>query len=273
MNEMMMKYSRYTRSYAARNAKGDSSSIAVSPSSRARGSSNMRVKRTRYRNKMHPRKKRRIACVVITLAVIAIAATCLVVCNANERSFHDFDFSSKLPSQTPTSTPEQEWRKGSTPCLYQTDKQWATVPYGNDTLAESGCGPTCLSMVYVRLTGKKDMDPKKMCEYSTKGGFLENGLTRWTFMSEGAAGIGLRATELPADKSKVKEALLSGKPIIASMGPGDFTSNGHFIVICGVDSNGNAVIRDPNSEQNTSRAWDFDRLLGQARNLWAYSVR
>lgn len=56
------------------------------------------------------------------------------------------------------------------------------------------------------------------------------------------------------------------------MGPGDFTTTGHFIVICGIDENGRAIIRDPNSAERTNKPWDLDKLIAQARNFWAYSV-
>jgi len=56
------------------------------------------------------------------------------------------------------------------------------------------------------------------------------------------------------------------------MGPGDFTSTGHFIVLAGIDEHGRLEIRDPNSPERTAKTWDFDTVLRQCRNLWAYSA-
>jgi predicted double-glycine peptidase len=66
-------------------------------------------------------------------------------------------------------------------------------------------------------------------------------------------------------------ALSAGTPIICSMGPGDFTDNGHFIVLTGYTGDG-FTVNDPNSPQRSSQIWTFQQLKGQIRNLWAYGV-
>ena len=40
------------------------------------------------------------------------------------------------------------------------------------------------------------------------------------------------------------------------MGPGEFTSNGHFIVLTGLQ-NGRLKINDPNSRKNSEKTWDW----------------
>ena len=67
-------------------------------------------------------------------------------------------------------------------------------------------------------------------------------------------------------------ALLSGSPVICSVGPGDFTSTGHFIVLAGIDEQGRLLVRDPNSPERTGKAWDFATVLGQCRAIWAYTA-
>lgn len=64
------------------------------------------------------------------------------------------------------STPVGEWSQGQVPRLYQTDPAWAGAPYAGSTVEEAGCGPTCLAMVYVSITGKKDYDPASLCAFS-----------------------------------------------------------------------------------------------------------
>lgn len=171
-----------------------------------------------------------------------------------------------------TSTPRAEWRAGEVPSLYQTDPQWAAHPYAGGTVEKNGCGPTCLSMVYVALTGRDDLDPAAMADFSERGGYTSDGMTAWALMSEGAAGLGLSSEELPASAAAVREALLAGKPVICSVGPGDFTTTGHFIVLAGVAESGEVVVRDPNSAERSARTWDLERVLGQCLNLWAFSA-
>lgn len=170
------------------------------------------------------------------------------------------------------STPQSEWKKGSIPYLYQTDEQWAQTPYAEDRIELSGCGPTCLSMVYIGLTGDKRMDPVACSRYSERNDYIEGGATRWSLMEEGAEGLGLISEGVPVSKQAVIDALHQGKPLIASVAPGDFTSVGHFLVIETLDEQGKLVIHDPNSPENSAVHWDVGRVVSQARGVWAFSV-
>ena len=171
-----------------------------------------------------------------------------------------------------SSTPRAEWRTGEVPFLYQTDPQWAGHPYAGGTVEKNGCGPTCLSMVYVALTGRDDLDPAAMADFSERGGYTSGGMTAWALMTEGAAELGLSSEELSASEGAVREALLAGEPVICSVGPGDFTTTGHFIVLSGVAEDGQVVVHDPNSPERSARTWGLERVLGQCLNLWALSA-
>lgn len=67
-------------------------------------------------------------------------------------------------------------------------------------------------------------------------------------MLEGARQIGLSSKEIPVERERVENNLQAGNLIIALMGPGEFTSNGHFIVLTGLQ-NGRLKINDPNSRK------------------------
>lgn len=45
-------------------------------------------------------------------------------------------------------------RAGEVPILYQEDPAWSNATYAGDSFGETGCGPTCMTMAYVALTGK-----------------------------------------------------------------------------------------------------------------------
>ena len=70
----------------------------------------------------------------------------------------------------------------------------------------------------------------------------------------------------------VRKALDAGYPVIASVSKGDFTTQGHFIVLAGTDEDGKVIVHDPNSVERSAKVWDLDRILSQTRNLWAFSV-
>lgn len=174
--------------------------------------------------------------------------------------------------ETAHSTPAHAWRKGEVPFLYQIDPQWSGEPYAGGNIHENGCGPTCLSMVYISLTGKTDLDPAAMARFSDQNGFTVDGMTAWALMADGAAMLGLRSTELSASADVVRAELEAGRPVICSVRPGDFTTTGHFIVLAGLTDDGQVMVRDPNNAGNGDHPWDLDRILGQCTNLWAFSA-
>ncbi len=203
------------------------------------------------------------ACIAAIVLVTALVA-CIMSCSgAKERPV--------TPGAGPASTPVSQWQAGTMPNLYQIDPTWASEPYAGATVGESGCGPTCLSMVYVYLTGKTDLTPPQMAAFSERNGYVERGMTAWRLMTAGSSLLGLQAEELSANESTVAAALDSGRPIICSLGPGDFTTVGHFIVLCGRDENGNARVYDPNSAERSAQGWSLGTILGQTLNLWAFS--
>ena len=110
-----------------------------------------------------------------------------------------------------------------------------------------------------------------MADFSEHGGYTADGMTAWALMSDGAAELGLASDELPASAPAVREALLAGRRVICSVGPGDFTTTGHFIVLAGLTEDGEVVVHDPNSAERSARTWDLERVIGQCLNLWAFS--
>lgn len=160
------------------------------------------------------------------------------------------------------------------PLFIQWDERWGYLEYGNDFMAVTGCGPTCLSMVCCGLTGNAKWNPYKVAKMAEEAGYyVEGSGSSWELMTGGAANIGLQAESVQFDETHIVETLRTGKPIICVVGAGDFTTQGHFIVLTGVDDDGKLIINDPNSRERSKMTWDIDRVMGQIRNLWAYSVK
>lgn len=161
---------------------------------------------------------------------------------------------------------------GNIPFYLQTDPKWADKPYGDGTMEENGCGPTCLSMVYCGLTGDDRWDPYTLAKRADREGYYIAGSgTAWSMMVELAQQLGLTVKHISYDENAIRQALQSGTPIICSMRPGDFTTTGHFIVLAGIREDGNILIRDPNSRHNSRKAWKLERLMPQIKNLWGYA--
>lgn len=167
----------------------------------------------------------------------------------------------------------KEVTKGEIPHFLQWDKRWGYETYGSDFLAITGCGPTCLSMVVCGLTGETQWNPYEVAKMAEDNGYYVDGSgSSWELMSSGAEKLGLTVSNVIFDEEHIRSTLEAGQPIICIMGPGDFTDAGHFLVLTGVDKNGDIILRDPNSVERTNRHWDLQKLMSQMKNLWAYSV-
>lgn len=165
-----------------------------------------------------------------------------------------------------------EVTKGTIPLLLQWDSRWGYSPYGDSIIGASGCGPTCIAMVASGLTGRSDITPAKVAEYSMEGGFLTSEAdTKWDLMSYGCERFGITGTVLSLEETAMRRSLEAGSPIICSMRPGDFTNGGHFIVLTGYQD-GMFQVHDPNSKLRSEQLWSFDTLKGQIKNLWSYTL-
>jgi hypothetical protein len=166
------------------------------------------------------------------------------------------------------------YQPGQIPLLMQWDENWGYAAYGSGIIGLDGCGPTCLSMVAIGLTGDTSLTPKAVASFSENNGFLDvkTNSTLWTLMSDGAKQLGLNSKELPLDKNCMLQELSQGHPIICSLRPGDFTTEGHFIVLYAYENNA-FLVRDPNSKARSAKTWSYERLKPQIRNLWAFSAQ
>lgn len=173
---------------------------------------------------------------------------------------HEFDLSS-------------DYVPGEIPHLLQWDIRWGYENYGDDMIAITGCGPTCLSMAAIGLTGNTNYDPLTVAEFAQQNGYYYSGAgSTWTLISEGAQQFGLISQELPLDETVIRNALAQGSPIICAVGPGDFTTEGHFILITKLHDDGTVTVNDPNSKLKSRQHWSLPHIMDQIQNLWALSA-
>ena len=150
-----------------------------------------------------------------------------------------------------------------TPISYlQTDRRWASNNYsapGESTnIGRSGCGIACTAMVIASLA-----DPSVTPEYTAKwsmahGYKAKNQGTYYSYFKPQLAEYGIKcdqvngatvyhgANSAASVNKKMVDSVKTGNWIICCMGPGDWTSSGHFVLWYGVDGD-YALIRDPNS--------------------------
>lgn len=156
------------------------------------------------------------------------------------------------------------------PLFLQWDPRWGYKSYGESCIGLSGCGPTCISMALYYMTKNAEITPDKIAEYSMKNGYYVQGTgTAWALVEDVPKQYGIKVAKLSAQVSNLTAVLDNGGVIICSMGRGDFTLSGHYIVIYGYDSEG-FIISDPNCVARSKRRWKFEELKYQTKNIWAY---
>lgn len=154
------------------------------------------------------------------------------------------------------------------PLLLQWDERWGYSQYAGELMGLSGCGPTCLSMVCLYLLDDASYTPEYIAEFATENGYSVSGNgSSWTLISEGGEKLGLDVTEIPLDENRIIRNLEVGNPIICVMGPGFFTSTGHFIVMTEYED-GYVKVNDPNSPNRSEQTWKLTEVMEQIRNLW-----
>ena len=157
------------------------------------------------------------------------------------------------------------------PLFLQWDPRWGYQPYGTDScIGLAGCGPTCLSMALFYLTGDENLTPDKIAEYSMENGYYVDGTgTAWALMEDVPKLYGINVTKLSAEESNIRATLDNGGVVICSVGRGEFTTSGHYILIYGYDSEG-LLINDPNCVARSNQKWIFSEIRWQIKNIWAY---
>ena len=177
----------------------------------------------------------------------------------------------KYPQETGEEAPAVN--SGEIPLLHQWDKRWGYTLYCNTTFALTGCCPTSFAMVYQGLTGDNSQTPYTFGVWADEHGYMDeyNG-TDTGFLWAAASAFGLNMDSVSVSSSSLISALNSGRVVICNVGPGDFTTTGHFIVITGLDSSGQLIINDPFSSVRSEKRWDADTVISQTKALWAFWV-
>ena len=156
------------------------------------------------------------------------------------------------------------------PYLCQWDLRWGYTTYGEAYFYQTGCAPTCLSMIFSFLLQDASITPVKLAEYAMEENLYVNGVgTDWSLLEKAAEKYGVKVSRISF--SQLEQELVNGHPVICSMMPGDFTQVGHFIVATDVQD-GKVTVQDPNSPSRSQKQWDINTIISQCQGMWAYSM-
>ena len=150
------------------------------------------------------------------------------------------------------------------PQYYQGDWRWAHKRYGLGTMAQSGCVPTSLAMVFNGL-GQKVL-PTAVADtiYNNTNEMNVSGLGT---SGKGAVyainAYGYKHTVITT-REQLIAVLQSGKPVFATVGNGIFAKGRltHAIILSGY-SNGKTKAMDPDSSYNTGKWYDINTIWNQ----------
>ncbi|MCI9615889.1 MAG: hypothetical protein HFG93_12170 [Dorea sp.] len=164
----------------------------------------------------------------------------------------------------------------------QSDIRWADHLYGGqDPLKIYGCGPTALAMVVSSFTNHT-ITPPEMADWAAANNYWSpHSGTSHNFIPECAAAFGMKADSFQnLTVEGVLSELASGHILIALMGPGHFTEQGHFIIIADDWSGAQVRIADPISLENTQQPWELQTILDELSRtansggpVWSISPR
>ncbi len=143
-------------------------------------------------------------------------------------------------------------RKLGVPIDYQF--YYKTVRYGtNKSTSSSGCGAASASMVVEYYTGNTSQSPDTLFTWACNNGWYTGSGLSYAAVKKLCSNYGVTCTWV-GTQAEIISALKSGYPVIALMGPGTFTSGGHYIVLTGIKiEDGVTYVRvnDPNSSSRT----------------------
>lgn len=165
--------------------------------------------------------------------------------------------------------PEAEEIILNVPAYYQDDYH---DEYGGGTIAAKGCGPTCLAMIVSYTTGTR-ITPPEVAAWAGDTYYVPGAGSSWSLFYEGAKHYGTTCQRIGKNADLIVSAIMSGRPVIASMGPGTFTKGGHFIVIIGFTKDGYFIVNDPNKgnvQKYNTKKFSMNTVMSQAKAFWAF---
>lgn len=164
----------------------------------------------------------------------------------------------------------------------QTDPRWKSKMYSNtSTIGGAGCGPTAASMLIETMTGKT-YTPEDACKWSKEHGYaIDNAGTAYAYFKPQFEAMGIKCDMLNWKKSygnpnhenhqKMLDMLKQGYYFIALMGPGLWTSGGHFVVVWWADDK--IRINDPASTRTARLEGDPKTFFSQVNYYWWIDAR
>lgn len=158
------------------------------------------------------------------------------------------------------------------PLYYQYEEPWGRKKYGTSNISKSGCAPTCIAMVFSYLK-HTEITPADIVDFTGNRYYVDGAGSSWGIFSGCAKRWNIKCDNIGTNATAIVSALENQQPVILSMGPGKFTTSGHFIVLTGIDKEGKVSVNDPNDnnrKNHLGQKFSLQQVLREAKGGWSF---
>lgn len=149
----------------------------------------------------------------------------------------------------------------------QTTEPWRSIEYGpGNIIGTYGCGPTSMSMILSTFL-QEDITPDFAANWAYNNGyFAKNSGSYHSLIPEMAEAFGLASTTItrPTKDDLISE-LSKGNLIVVLLGSGTLARGGHFVVLRDFTEDGEILIADSQSMNNSQQTWDANIFINEAK--------
>lgn len=162
------------------------------------------------------------------------------------------------------------------PLILQTDEKWGSTAYGSgsgeNTLAANGCAIASLAMV-LSYWQNQDVKPTEISNWAQNNYYIADEGSAWTIFPAFGEQYGLTCQDLGNNLTAAQSYLNQGIPVVVSVKAGDFTNDGHIMILRDWTEAG-ITVNDPNDtpeKKHYQQVYTPETIAGQGINYWVYT--
>lgn len=182
--------------------------------------------------------------------------------NANNSTTDAKEADNCAPSENSANAGPTKYAKDGAIVYSQFDKRWSGKPFGTNTIAGGGCGPSAMAMIITALT-HQSVTPDQV---AATGG-ANGGQSDWK-LPEIIANSGkwpIQVEKISHDK--IDDTLTKGGMVwLCGKDIAPFSKDGHCIGIRGRTSNDKWLIFDSGNTENSNKEWDKSNIYQGLKN-------
>ncbi len=157
--------------------------------------------------------------------------------------------------------------------ISQNNDKFVDIPYGSANVKTSGCGPISLTMALNYVNGIEIVKLEDVLKWAEENNmYEENAGTRWSLVRNFPPTVSANSKEMYISNiEQFATSIQEGEVLVTSMRKGQFTDNGHFIVITKI-KDGKVSVLDSASICRSLKEWDIETVFNDSNKyFWKIS--